>query len=394
MKSTLALIALVAPIVLAQQPLYAQCGGNNYSGSKTCVSGATCKYTNEWYSQCVPGSSTGGGNTNPSPATSPKTSPSSGGNNGGNNGGSSGGSSGSINGFVNPTKSSRVSFPVDVCSRSGCQTLNTGLISATGSWDLNAGEFYQYGSRGLLMNKPLSRVYVTNPQGNAHQQFYLKNRQISIDVNVAGVPCGYNVAFYFSEMQANAPLGGGYCDAQDATSSKPACNEMDIFEGNIGANSLSTHACNKLGGVGTSCDPWGCTVNTFNNGYMSNVGPGAYIDTTKTYTITTAFYTNDGTDNGVLSSVKQTFKQNGKQWSSPTETVSSCQSGKYWSSSTGFTGMSKAFDKGMTMILSYWGGNGEDMSWLDGGSGKNSACSRNTGTKQGFIMNARIEPIS
>eukprot|EP00833_Pecoramyces_ruminatium_P012487 jgi/Orpsp1_1/1186519/evm.model.d7180000051178.1 len=32
---------------------YGQCGGVNFSGSKCCVSGYTCKYVNDWYSQCV-----------------------------------------------------------------------------------------------------------------------------------------------------------------------------------------------------------------------------------------------------------------------------------------------------------------------------------------------------
>jgi hypothetical protein len=36
--------------------IYGQCGGNGYSGSTTCASGATCTKYNDWYSQCVPGS--------------------------------------------------------------------------------------------------------------------------------------------------------------------------------------------------------------------------------------------------------------------------------------------------------------------------------------------------
>ncbi|KFX97221.1 hypothetical protein V495_01392 [Pseudogymnoascus sp. VKM F-4514 (FW-929)] len=47
-------------------------GGNGWSGAKTCVSGAVCQYSNDWYSQCVPGSggnppatTTGGGTPTP-----------------------------------------------------------------------------------------------------------------------------------------------------------------------------------------------------------------------------------------------------------------------------------------------------------------------------------------
>jgi endo-1,4-beta-xylanase len=32
---------------------WAQCGGNGYSGCKTCEAPYTCKYSNDWYSQCL-----------------------------------------------------------------------------------------------------------------------------------------------------------------------------------------------------------------------------------------------------------------------------------------------------------------------------------------------------
>ncbi|CAK4105380.1 unnamed protein product [Aphanomyces euteiches] len=33
---------------------WAQCGGNGYNGPTGCTNGFTCKYNNEWYSQCLP----------------------------------------------------------------------------------------------------------------------------------------------------------------------------------------------------------------------------------------------------------------------------------------------------------------------------------------------------
>ncbi|KXN85612.1 Putative endoglucanase type F, partial [Leucoagaricus sp. SymC.cos] len=50
------------------------CGGQGWSGATTCVSGWTCTYLNDWYSQCLPGG--GGGSTTP-PTTSTPGSPSS-----------------------------------------------------------------------------------------------------------------------------------------------------------------------------------------------------------------------------------------------------------------------------------------------------------------------------
>lgn len=33
--------------------MWGQCGGETYTGSTTCICGATCVYSNPWYSQCL-----------------------------------------------------------------------------------------------------------------------------------------------------------------------------------------------------------------------------------------------------------------------------------------------------------------------------------------------------
>lgn len=48
------------PVVLAggaiaQSGPWGQCGGSGYSGPTTCVAGYTCTFSNQWYSQCLPG---------------------------------------------------------------------------------------------------------------------------------------------------------------------------------------------------------------------------------------------------------------------------------------------------------------------------------------------------
>ncbi|KAL2161728.1 hypothetical protein VTH06DRAFT_8290 [Thermothelomyces fergusii] len=66
---TLAFALAAAPAaVLAQSPLWGQCGGIGWTGPTTCVSGAVCQYVNDWYSQCVPGN--GGNPTTSSAPTS------------------------------------------------------------------------------------------------------------------------------------------------------------------------------------------------------------------------------------------------------------------------------------------------------------------------------------
>jgi alpha-galactosidase len=36
-----------------QLPIYSQCGGTGWTGSGACVSGTTCKFVNDYYSQCL-----------------------------------------------------------------------------------------------------------------------------------------------------------------------------------------------------------------------------------------------------------------------------------------------------------------------------------------------------
>ncbi|KAJ3517208.1 hypothetical protein NLJ89_g664 [Agrocybe chaxingu] len=48
-------LALGCRSALAAVPLWGQCGGINYAGDTTCVSGAYCLVQNDWYHQCVPG---------------------------------------------------------------------------------------------------------------------------------------------------------------------------------------------------------------------------------------------------------------------------------------------------------------------------------------------------
>ncbi|KAJ3128311.1 hypothetical protein HK098_004720 [Nowakowskiella sp. JEL0407] len=58
----------------AQVAVYGQCGGQYYTGNKSCVSGATCVKQNDWYSQCLPSSTPQ--SPSPSPAAqSPISSP-------------------------------------------------------------------------------------------------------------------------------------------------------------------------------------------------------------------------------------------------------------------------------------------------------------------------------
>ncbi|KAF9448107.1 carbohydrate esterase family 15 protein [Macrolepiota fuliginosa MF-IS2] len=59
MSLRLAFVTLVFVLpTFAQSALYAQCGGTDWTGATTCVAGATCTYVNDYYSQCLPATST------------------------------------------------------------------------------------------------------------------------------------------------------------------------------------------------------------------------------------------------------------------------------------------------------------------------------------------------
>ncbi|KAH2763928.1 hypothetical protein KXV66_007739 [Aspergillus fumigatus] len=55
MKAIGATLLGLALIVQAQQPLYAQCGGNGWTGLTQCIAGACCSSINDWYYQCLSG---------------------------------------------------------------------------------------------------------------------------------------------------------------------------------------------------------------------------------------------------------------------------------------------------------------------------------------------------
>ncbi|KAL3291891.1 4-O-methyl-glucuronoyl methylesterase [Colletotrichum asianum] len=51
-----AAVVVLSAHAVAQQGAWAQCGGIGHTGGTTCITGYYCRYTNDWYSQCVPGS--------------------------------------------------------------------------------------------------------------------------------------------------------------------------------------------------------------------------------------------------------------------------------------------------------------------------------------------------
>ncbi|KAJ7441584.1 hypothetical protein FB451DRAFT_1298681 [Mycena latifolia] len=58
-RSSLLILALSVAFAAGQNPPYlGQCGGIDYTGTTTCVSGTVCTELNPYYSQCLPEAAT------------------------------------------------------------------------------------------------------------------------------------------------------------------------------------------------------------------------------------------------------------------------------------------------------------------------------------------------
>ncbi|PPR05310.1 hypothetical protein CVT26_011569 [Gymnopilus dilepis] len=76
-SASLAVLASILPaFVVAQSPVWGQCGGQGWTGPTTCAAGSTCTFSNPYYSQCLPSSSSVSSSST-RPTTTPSTSPTS-----------------------------------------------------------------------------------------------------------------------------------------------------------------------------------------------------------------------------------------------------------------------------------------------------------------------------
>ncbi|KAI7356931.1 Endo-beta-1,4-glucanase, partial [Hortaea werneckii] len=186
------------------------------------------------------------------------------------------------------------------------------------------------------------RVYLLDPSGDKYQFLHLLNQEFSFTVDVSDLPCGENGALYLSEMEADggrshlnpagATYGTGYCDAQcpnlawingvaNTNSSGSCCNEMDLWEANARATSYTPHPCNISSlyecagdecGPNGVCDKSGCSFNPYALGDRDYYGYNYVVDTTKPFTVTTQFLTDDGTASGTLSEIRRLYVQHGR----------------------------------------------------------------------------------
>jgi cellulose 1,4-beta-cellobiosidase len=105
-------------------------GGNGWTGATSCVSGYTCTFSNDWYSQCLPGSNGGGPATTAKPTTTSPggpstTSPPS--------GGSAGNPFAGVQQYANPYYSSEI-YTSAIPSLTGTAAVKASAVAKVGTF--------------------------------------------------------------------------------------------------------------------------------------------------------------------------------------------------------------------------------------------------------------------
>lgn len=273
-------------------------------------------------------------------------------------------------------------------------------VSTSGS-TLTMSQYVPSASGGVQNASP--RIYLLDNDSGDYAMLQLLGQELTFDVDLSTLPCGENGALYLSEMDATggrnpsntggANYGSGYCDAQcpvqnfkngtvNTDGAAFCCNEMDILEANSVANAFTPHPCAD---DASNCDKGGCGFNPYNQGYENYWAHGGTLDTTKPFTVTTQFITDDGTTTGTLSEIKRVYQQGGVTVPSAISAPTGDSINGTWCTAVdgsadtfgSLATMGKALGRGMVLIFSVWNDNGQFMNWLD--SGNNGPCSATEG---------------
>merc|ERR1711970_938149 len=254
-----------------------------------------------------------------------------------------------------------------------------------------------------------SRVYLMDTE-DTYKLFKLKNKEFTYTVDDSQLDCGLNGALYFVQMDADggkskygnagAQLGLGYCDAQcphdlkfingeannegwvpsdtdpNAGTGKygSCCTEIDIWEANKQAMAYTMHSCSP--GDQTRCEGTDCGDNGEDRFKGLCDKNGCDIQPNR------LVITNDGTDHGKLTEVKQFYTQDGRTIEHPTYTVNGnqhstitedfcadwvavAQDGTNFLEKGGLDAVEQAIDAGVVLVMSLWDDHYANMLWLD-----------------------------
>jgi len=206
-----------------------------------------------------------------------------------------------------------------------------------------------------------NQIQIANESSNSYnsimfQQYQILYKTISYTVDLSNIGCSCNGAFYLVTMPGtnSGQSGDYYCDANDVNGEW--CWEMDIMEANKYTTQVTPHECYQSPGTYiSSCDTSGCSTNGY---YVNNYGIGPasnyIINTNQPFRYSVYF---GGTY------IQVTLNQNNNQFQ-----FNACNDANYISN------MNQAFNYGMVIVISYWGDNYSEMSWLDSMTGCSGDC--------------------
>ena len=165
-------------------------------------------------------------------------------------------------------------------------------------------------------------------------------------------------------------------------------DDYSRWEANARATQLTPHACNITGlyectgadcGSNGVCDESGCSFNPYGLGMHNFYGYHDVVDTTKPFTVTTQFLTDDNTASGTLSEIRRLYVQNGEviqnaQVAFENHTLDSITN-SYCNATApsfqargGLAQMGDAIGRGMVLVFSIWNDASGYMNWLDSGN--------------------------
>jgi len=208
------------------------------------------------------------------------------------------------------------------------------------------------GSRAYFADGCTAGVY----DHTQYAALQLLGKVMSYTVDLSGVGCGCNVAFYLTSMRQNAQpseCSDYYCDANSVCG--VACPEIDIQEANQFAWHSTLHSAQDGSGAAAGYGGGGVGWNGPRDWSAAQYSPGSRcINTSAPFEVSVAFPTNA---QGALESMQVTLSQQGH----------SCPVSVTLGSYSGMGELSKALALGMTPVLSYW--KSDDMRWMDGAGG-------------------------
>mmetsp|Transcript_73165 Transcript_73165/g.210092 ORF Transcript_73165/g.210092 Transcript_73165/m.210092 type:complete len:656 (+) Transcript_73165:106-2073(+) len=261
-----------------------------------------------------------------------------------------------------------VSAGLVATSRAACQSeLMKGVIDIGGQQVLLAGEGGVVKDGRLIVRHNAGMTgfsECTEDWAPASMlQLKLLGRSISFNVDLSRVGCACNLAFYLvsspaRDVNGQPSIGDDrqgqppyYCDANMVGGQW--CPEVDIMEANNHAFQATPHSCDSsVNGHYFFCDRSGCSQNTRDVENAYGPGPSFTIDTSKPFNVQTEFLEDTA---GLLIGMRTTLRQSTRQ---VVLEHSDCHS-QYLAK------LSDAMRDGMSLRITYWGGDARTMAWMD-----------------------------